>query len=138
VLRDGRPSELKIESYRSQNGRPVVSFEGLARIEDAESLAAVELRVPEASLHPLEKGRWYEHQLVGCEVETIAGRKLGQVVRVEGGAGVSRLVVAAVQGEIQVPFVEGICADVDVEARRIRIDPPEGLLELNERKSSRQ
>jgi hypothetical protein len=27
----------------------------------------------------------------------------------------------------------GICVDIDVAARRIRVDPPEGLLELNER-----
>jgi hypothetical protein len=31
-----------------------------------------------------------------------------------------------------------ICVEVDVGSRRIRIDPPEGLLDLNETKRSRQ
>jgi ribosomal 30S subunit maturation factor RimM len=29
-----------------------------------------------------------------------------------------------------VPFAEAICTEVDVEAKRITIDPPEGLLDL--------
>jgi hypothetical protein len=29
--------------------------------------------------------------------------------------------------------VLGICTEIDVNEKRIRIDPPEGLLELNER-----
>ena len=73
----------------------------------------------------------------GCAVETIDGRPVGTVVRVEGGAGGSRLVVEGARSEIQVPMVEGICAEVDVTARKIRIDPPDGLLELNETKAGR-
>ena len=44
----------------------------------------------------------------------------------------SRLVVKGRRGEVLVPLVAGICVEIDVDARRIRIDPPEGLLELNE------
>ena len=134
---DAEPLQLIVASARIQNRTPIVAFEGFARIEDVEPLAGRELRVPESSLQPLEPGRYYEHQLVGCSVETIAGVPVGTVVRIEGGAGGSRLVVEGPRSEIQVPMVEGICAEVDVAARRIRIDPPEGLLELNETKRSR-
>ena len=41
---------------RVQNGRPVVGFEGFARIEDVERLAGLELRVPEETLQPLAAG----------------------------------------------------------------------------------
>jgi 16S rRNA processing protein RimM len=33
-------------------------------------------------------------------------------------------------GNVLVPFVDAICVDVDVVAKRIRLDPPPGLLEL--------
>lgn len=123
---------LTIASARVQNGRAVVGFEGLSSIEAVERLAGLELRVPEALLLPLGPGRYYEHQLVGCVVETAGGAEVGLVGSVESGAGGSRLVVRGERGEILIPLAEHICVDIDVSARRIRIDPPEGLLELNE------
>jgi 16S rRNA processing protein RimM len=128
----GREEELTIASARMQNGRPVVGFEGLSSIEAVERLAGVELRVPEEWLQPLGPGRYYEHQLVGCSVETAEGATVGTVARVESGAGGSRLVVEGARGEILIPLAVDICVEIDLAARRIRIAPPEGLLELNE------
>ena len=128
----GRDEQLTIASARVQNGRPVIGFEGLSSIEAAERLAGLELRVPEESLQLLEPGRYYEYQLVGCAVQTAEGDGVGTVVRVEGGAGGSRLVVQGARGEILVPLAVDICVEIDVGGRKIRIDPPEGLLELNE------
>ena len=130
--------QLTISSVRLQQRRPVITFDGLASIDDVEPLLGQELRVPEETLQPLETGQYYEHQLVGCEVETVAGTRVGPIVKVEGGAGGTRLVVEGSRGEIQIPFAVDICVDVDVPAKRIRIDPPEGLLELNETRASRQ
>jgi 16S rRNA processing protein RimM len=128
----GRDASLTIASARIQNGRPVIAFEGVSRREDVEPLAGFELRVPETTLRPLEPGRYYEHQLVGCVVETVQGATLGSVIRVEGGAGVSRLVVDGKGNEILIPLAVDICVDVDVDGRKIRIEPPEGLIDLNE------
>jgi len=129
-LADGE-RRLTITAARVQGGRPVVAFDGLSRIEDVERLNGLELRIPEDALQPLEPGRYYEHQLVGCRVETRAGAAVGPVVRVEGGAGGSRLVVEGRRGEVLIPLAVDICVDIDVAAKRIRIDPPDGLLELN-------
>ena len=130
----GREEQLTIASARIHNGRPVIGFEGLSSIEAVERLAGMELRIPEASLRPLEAGRYYEYQLVGCTVETAEGGAIGAVVRVESGLGGSCLVVQGPRGEILVPLAAHICVEVDLGGRRIRIDPPEGLLELNETK----
>jgi 16S rRNA processing protein RimM len=126
---------LTIASARVQNGRPVIAFDGFASIEDVERLAGLELRIPEESLQALGEGTYYQHQLVGCAVETVDGLLIGEVSRVDGGAGGSLLAVRGAQGEVLIPFAQHICVDVDVEGRRIRIDPPEGLLELNEKGS---
>jgi 16S rRNA processing protein RimM len=42
------------------------------------------------------------------------------------------LVVERQSKEILIPFHESVCIEVDVPGKRIRIDPPEGLLDLNE------
>jgi 16S rRNA processing protein RimM len=123
---------LTIGASRVQGGRPVVAFEGIERIEDAERLAGLELRVPEETLQPLGEHQYYQHQLVGCVVETIDGAHVGEVTRVDGGSSGSLLVVGGPRGEVLVPFTQAICVAIDVAAKRIRIEPPEGLLELNE------
>ena len=124
---------LTITSARLQNGRPVIGFAGCSSIEDAERLAGLELRVPEDELQPLGEGVYYQHQLVGCEVETVAGEAIGEVSRVDGGVGGSLLTVQGARGEVLIPLAQHICVEIDVAARRIRIDPPDGLLELNEK-----
>jgi 16S rRNA processing protein RimM len=129
----GGLESLTISTMRVQNGRPIVGFEGRQRIEEVAPLAGRELRVPEETLHPLEPGRFYQHQLVGCEVETMAGEKVGTVRRVAGGAAGSLLTVDGERGEVLVPMAAEIIVEIDVAARRIRIDPPAGLLELNAR-----
>ena len=132
VRLEGRQRLLTVARARMQTGRPVVVFEGLESRDAAESLAGVELRVPEESLRVLEPGRYYEHQLVGCRVEAVERGHVGTVARVEGGPGVSRLVVESARGEILIPFAQAICVEVDVAARRILVNPPAGLLEVNE------
>ena len=128
---DGEPSLLVIDQMRVQNGRPVVRFAGLETIEAVQRLAGRELRVELDVLHPLDAGGYYHHELVGCVVETAGGEVVGTVAAVEGGGARCRLVVRGPRGDVQVPFVEEICGLVDTAARRIRIDPPEGLLDLN-------
>jgi 16S rRNA processing protein RimM len=89
-------------------------------------------------LQPLAPGRYYEHELIGCVVETVGGNEVGVVGRVDSSVGGSRLVVEGARGEVLIPLAEYICREIDTATRRIRIDPPDGLLELNEPKRSRR
>jgi 16S rRNA processing protein RimM len=124
---------LVITSTRVQGGRPVIGFEGFDRIEDVERLAGLELRVPEDALARLGDGMFYHHQLIGCAVETVTGDRIGEVARVDGGSSGSLLAIDGPRGEVLIPLALDICVSIDVAAKRIRIDPPEGLLEVNER-----
>ena len=132
---DRGEEQLTIRSSRMQGTRPVVGFEGFERIEDVERLAGLELRVPEDSLQPLAEGTYYQHQLIGCVVETATGERIGEVARVDGGAAGSLLAIDGPNGEILIPLAMDITTMVDVGAKRIVVRPPEGLLELNEKKN---
>jgi 16S rRNA processing protein RimM len=123
---------LSIDSMRVQKGRPIVGFEGFTRIEDVERLAGVELRVPEQALQPLGDGAYYHPQLIGCVVDTVGGERVGDVVGVSGGSSGSLLEIVGPRGQVLIPFAVDICVEIDVQAKRIRIDPPEGLLDVNE------
>ena len=114
-----------------QNGRPVIGLEGVESMNDAETLAGLELRVPVEDLAALPAGTFYHHDLVGCHVVTVLGEEVGVVKGVEGTIGESRLVVAGARGEILIPLATEICRTIDVPGKRIVIEPPEGLLDLN-------
>lgn len=123
---------LRIESMRVHKGRPIVGFEGIDTIEAAEQLGRIELWIRAADRAALPDGEFYHDALIGCRVETVAGREVGTVSRVDGPRGMSLLVVRGEGArEVLVPLAEAICPVIDPAARRIVIDPPEGLLDLN-------
>jgi 16S rRNA processing protein RimM len=122
---------LRLTTARLHQGRPVIGIEGVETMNDAAALAGLELRVPQESLKTLPAGTYYHHDLVGCRVETTAGENVGVVAKVEASAGGSRLVVEGARGEILIPLVAHICTAIDVAAKTVVVDPPEGLLELN-------
>jgi 16S rRNA processing protein RimM len=131
VERKGSIEPLRITTVRFHRDRPVIGFEGVETMSDADALAGYEMRVPVDRLAPLPPHTFYRHDLIGCVVETTSGRHVGSVVDVEGSIGGSRLVIDGGSGEILVPLVADICRQVDTVAKRIVIDPPDGLLDLN-------
>ncbi len=133
----GQVRPVTVSAARFGGSRPVVVLDGCTTIDEAARFVGLELRVPETALLPLAPGTYYHHQLVGCAVETVAGEPVGTVERVDGGIAGSLLVVAGPQGEVLIPLTAPICLEVDVAARRIRVAPPEGLLELNVTKRRR-
>jgi len=131
IERNGAVQSLTLTSVRFHRDRPVVGIAGVETMSDAEALAGRELRVPVDRLAPLPGGTFYRHDLIGCRVETPAGELIGTVENVEGALSGSRLVVAATRGEVLIPLVAEICVAIDPAAKRIVIDPPEGLLDVN-------
>ena len=131
IARDGEMEPLTLTSVRFHQGRPIVAVAGFDGIDAAQRLAGLELRIPAERLARLPAGMFYRHDLVGCRVETSAGQAVGIVKAVEGTAGVSRLVVASAEDEILIPLASEICTAIDADGKRIVIEPPEGLLDLN-------
>ena len=131
VDRGGVVEALAVTAVRFHQGRPIVTLAGVESMNAAQSLAGRELRVPADRLAPLREGTFYRHDLVGCRVETTGGTAVGVVKQVEGTLDASRLVVDAGGEEILIPLASEICASIDAKRKRIVIEPPEGLLELN-------
>jgi 16S rRNA processing protein RimM len=137
-MRGGSVGTVRIASGREFQGRWVVTLQGVDSMNDAETLRDLELRISAHALHPLEPGAHYVHDLEGCEVTTESGVRIGLVERVQFGAGQPLLVVGGAQGEILVPLVDTICRRIDPAAKRITVELPEGLLELNVVRGGRQ
>ena len=76
---------------------------------------------------------WYERDLVGLKAVTIAGDEVGEVIALQPRAAQDLLVLRLTDGrEVLVPFVTAIVPEVDIEGGRVVLDPPAGLLDLDE------
>ncbi len=123
---------LIVESARNYSGRLLVVFRGVVDRSGAESLRGV-LLVADSSTSPDsdDPEDYWDHQLVGLTAVGVQGAPLGAVEEVLHPPGSDLLVVRRPDGrELLVPFVRDIVPEVDLEAGRLVIDPPPGLLDL--------
>ena len=127
---DGGREELKIEKFWFQKGRIILKFDGFDSIEAAETLRDYKICVPESEAVELEDDEYFDWELEGCAVETIAGEQIGRVKEIMRTGGTEVLIVEGAEKEYMIPFAEAICTEVDVENKLIRIDAPEGLLDF--------
>jgi 16S rRNA processing protein RimM len=125
-----RREPCRISAARVHAGTLLVAVAGYESPEAAAALTGRLLAVPESEALPAPPGHFYPWQLVGCRVLTEDGREVGHVVRVESGPAQDLWVVGDGAREHLVPAVAEIVREVDLRARRVVIDPPEGLLEL--------
>jgi len=130
VLPAGERRDLKIEGFWFQKGRIVLKFEGVDSIEAAEELRDAEICVEQSEAVELEEGEFFDWELEGCTVETVEGVRIGKVRELMRTGGTEILVVEDGEKEFLIPFAEAICVEVNTEAKLIRVDPPEGLLEF--------
>jgi 16S rRNA processing protein RimM len=135
VERGGRVEPLTITTVRFHRDRPVIGLRGVESIDEAAPLAGLELRVPLNTLAALPEGVFYRHDLIGCRVETTSGGTVGVVTDVEGSMAGSRLVIDGRAGEVLIPLAAEICREIDATGKRIVINPPEGLIDLNVRRA---
>ena len=126
---DGTRRELQLEEHWFHKGGVVLKFRGVESINDAELLAGMELQVPQEQRVELEAGTAYVSDLVGCEVWN-RGELVGLVADVQFGAGEAPLLVVKGKQEYLVPYAEAFLKRTDLAGRRIEMELPEGLLEV--------
>jgi 16S rRNA processing protein RimM len=128
-----QPDERTAEIERSwtYGGRLVLKFRGIDTRTDAEALRGWEVRIPEEDRPPAPTGQYYLSDLIGYEVFTRDGRKLGAVGGWLDAGGPAILEVRSENAEVLVPLVPEICVNVDEPGKRITVELPEGLEDLN-------
>jgi 16S rRNA processing protein RimM len=123
---------LTVVDARPHQGRLLVTFEGIADRDVADTLRGVLLCVDSSDVPPSDDpDEFSDHELVGLRAETPAGDDLGEVVRIEHAPASDLLVLRRPDGgSALVPFIKAFVPDVDVASRRIVLTPPDGLFDL--------
>jgi 16S rRNA processing protein RimM len=128
----GTRRELEVEELWPHKGLLVFKFAGVDSISDAEVLIGSELQIPIAERAKLEQGWTYVSDLLGSTVLD-HGREVGRIADVEFGAGEAPLLIVAdgAGKKFDVPFAEAYLEGVDMALRQVRMNLPEGMLEVN-------
>jgi 16S rRNA processing protein RimM len=131
LTEDGRRGKLRIENAWPHKDWLVLKFAGVDSISDAERLVGSELQVPLSERAQLEPGAAYVSDLVGC-VLVDREREVGVVSDVRFGAGEAPLlVVGSGKSELEIPYAQEFLLRVDLGRKRIEMNLPAGLLEVN-------
>ncbi|HSN06743.1 MAG TPA: ribosome maturation factor RimM [Candidatus Angelobacter sp.] len=135
-----RLGPITVAAARWHSGRLLLAAEGVRDRTAAEVLrgAVLSAEVDDDEV-PEDPEEFYDHQLRGLTVVMgdRAGEALGAVDDVVHLPGQDLLSVRREGGrEVLVPFVAEIVTDIDVDAGRITVALPPGLLELDEPDSS--
>lgn len=129
----GDPQPVQLVRGRELVGKNlyVIQLESVTDRTQAEALRGWELLVAAGDRPDLDAGEVYVPDLIGLPVVLQAsGETLGEVTDFLGGAN-PLLEVRCTDGHLRlIPFVEEIVPVVDLEAGRLQITPPPGLLEL--------
>lgn len=131
LAQDDSRRELKVEELWPHKGDLVLKFDRIDSISEAETLIGCELQVPRSERAQLESGWNYVSDLLGCVVFD-AGREIGAIEDVQFDTGEAPLlIVGAGSMRYEIPYAEAYLQSIDLEHKQIRMQLPEGMLELN-------
>lgn len=126
LRRAGLDEPLKVLEARPQGRVWAVRLEGISDRTAAEARVGMEVLAERDELGEADEGSHYWTDLQGLPVVTVDGQAIGTVTGLMETGAVDVLVVMGPLGEALIPMAPYV--QVDLEAKRIVVDPPDGLL----------
>ena len=122
--------ETEIETFRFQHGRWVAKLKDINSISEAEGWIGGRIWIPKSDWPDAEEGSFFSFDLEGCAVYTET-EAIGTVVEVLDYGSTTLLRLDREGEEILIPFARLFLKKVDIGAKRIDVELPEGLIEVN-------
>lgn len=104
-----------------------IKLAGVDTRDQAETLRGAWLMVPEAEAEPLPPGEYYWHQLIGLDVITEEGRRLGCLTEILETGSNDVYVVCDDSRELLIPATKDVIRGVDLEGHRMAVRLLPGL-----------
>ena len=120
-------SRFRVKGVRGGGRFAILSLDGVDSLESAEALKGQHVFVPRDQLPDMEPGSFYAGDLMGVTVADIDGRVLGVLEEIFDNGAHEIYVVRDGSREIILPVVDGVVVEVDLDAGRMVVKPPEGL-----------
>lgn len=122
--------ELTIEKVRFFKQLVIVKFEGLDRIEDVMDFRQLDLYVAREDAKPLAEDEWYIGDIIGMEVFTEDGQRLGVIRDVLQNGANDNYIVKTEGKDVLIPAIRQCICEVSLADNRMTVHLLDGLLDL--------
>jgi 16S rRNA processing protein RimM len=122
---------MRVLGARLHRGKVLLRLAGVEGVDAARGLVGSDVWIDESEAAVLPQDAYYHRDLLGLRVRDTSDRELGEVEDILRTGGADVLVVRGKGVELLIPAAKSICVKVDLAARMLIVDPPEGLLEIN-------
>ena len=128
---DGILTPFFVESFKLKNkGFAAVKFQGVDSEQEARSLLKKKVFIPETELRELDESNFYDHEVIGFEVEDVVKGEIGKVTAIADLKENPLLVIEFKDKEILLPIFDGLIVKVDRKLKRLKVKAPDGLIDL--------
>jgi 16S rRNA processing protein RimM len=127
AYRDGREAFFAISWVRPQGRSALLSLKGIESRSQAESLAGCDVFIDKTTLPVLEEDTYYWSDLIGVDVYSVDGKYLGRLESIFETGSNDVYVVKRTGKELLIPALKTVVMGVDLQARRMKVNLPEGL-----------
>lgn len=117
----------EIARVNPQGRSTLLAFKEVADRSQAEALVGCELFIDKDALPVLEEGTYYWSDLIGMAVYAVQGPCLGRIESIFRTGSNDVYVVKSLSKELLVPALKTVIVRVDLAARRMEVNLPEGL-----------
>ena len=132
----GRRASFRIRENRRHKGHFLLGLDGIDSLNALEPWIGSIVEADSALVPSPSEGEVYHFEVIGLEVRTVAGERIGEIVDVMSLPAQDVWVVHAARAagdarprEILLPAVDPVVVEIDLAARVAVVDPPPGLLE---------
>lgn len=132
IIQQGKQlGDHKISGVKYFKETVILKLKGYDNINDVESLKGAELYIPREEGAELDEGEYYIADIIGMDVVTDSGERLGSIKDVmETGANDVYVVSADSGKELLIPAIKQCIIDTDIEKNVMTVHLLDGLLEL--------
>lgn len=125
-----RELELTIKKSRSHKQQLLVQFEGYESIQQVEEWKGSHLYIKSSQQKQLKENEYYYHEIIGCEMVTTEGMRLGEITSILApGANDVWVVQDEKDQEYLIPYIADVVKKVDVQNKKVTIELMEGLID---------
>ena len=118
-----------VEGVRTHHQYLIIKLEGISGRDAADLLRDHYVMIGLDDAIPLEEDEFYLFQAIGLEVYADDGEHLGHVTEIlETGAN-DVYIVHGPRGEVLLPAIDECILDIDLDAKRMTVHIPDGLLD---------
>jgi 16S rRNA processing protein RimM len=125
----GRLKSYEILEATPQPPRLILQLKGIRTVEEIQPLVGKEVFVREESLPDLPEGEYYWIEILGMEVETEEGKRIGRIKEILPTGAHDIYVVQGERREIYLPAVERVIQSINREKKVVKVVWMEGLWE---------